>query len=282
MDITLIYIVVRTCCPPGTVSGNPKWIKDIKNARNELAHCSNPKVTETEFKNIFDRSEQCVLNIANVVGRQVLKMIKDQISFFKRSDISTVQEFIKSSNDTFIQILENITKDQTQNLTENTDTMKSEIIDQLKKHKEEFCVDIRNIIFEIKTVVKGELASAATMSSKIQSPQVDDVCYVEWKLATPSNWNVDYITKTLENVSSLVGQWFRIVFVYKGSLVIQTSASERIMQNDKDFCLAVKLFFKDVVEKCQLDTKTNTVIKVELVVTNEIFSRQIKDKSTIP
>lgn len=36
---------------------------------------------------------------------------------------------------------------------------------------EEFCLDIRNIIFEVKTVVKGELASATTLSSEIQSPQ---------------------------------------------------------------------------------------------------------------
>ncbi|XP_071173123.1 uncharacterized protein [Mytilus edulis] len=281
MDITLLYSVVKSCCQPGTVSGNPKWIKNIKKARNHIAHCSNPKVSESDFEKIFENIEQNVLNIASVVGRQVLKMIKDQISFFKRSDISTVQEFVTSSNDTFIQILQNITKDQTKKLTENTDTIKSEITDRLEKHKEEFCLDIRNIIFEVKTVVKGELASATTLSSEIQSPQDDDVCYVEWKLSTPSNWNVDDIKKTLENVSSLIGQWFRIVFVYKGSLVIQTSASKQIMQNDKDFRLAVKSFLKDVVKKCQLETVTNTTVKVALVVTNEIFIRQLKDEATI-
>lgn len=105
MDITLLYSVVKSCCQPGTISGNPKWIKNIKKARNHIAHCSNPKVSESDFEKIFENIEQNVLNIASVVGRQVLKMIKDQISFFKRSDISTVQEFVTSSNDTFIQVI---------------------------------------------------------------------------------------------------------------------------------------------------------------------------------
>lgn len=46
------------------------------------------------------------------------------------------------------------------------------------------------------------------------------------------------------------------------------------MQNDKDFRFAVKSFLKDVVKKCQLETVTNTTVKVALVVTNEIFIRR--------
>ncbi|CAG2250677.1 unnamed protein product [Mytilus edulis] len=194
MDITLLYSVVKSCCQPGTVSGNPKWIKNIKKARNHIAHCSNPKVSESDFEKIFENIEQNVLNIASVVGRQVLKMIKDQISFFKRSDISTVQEFVTSSNDTFIQILQNITKDQTKKLTENTDTIKSEIIDRLEKQKEEFCLDIRNIIFEVKTVVKGELASATTLSSEIQSPQeLKDEATIPCDVCTSRNINTEAV-----------------------------------------------------------------------------------------
>lgn len=104
MDITLLYSVIKTCCLPGTVSGNPKWIKEIKKERNFLAHCSSPKVSQSEFEKRFKNAEECVLNIAEVIGRQVLKMIKDQISFFKTSNISAVQEFIKSSNDTIRQV----------------------------------------------------------------------------------------------------------------------------------------------------------------------------------
>lgn len=98
----------------------------------------------------------------------------------------------------------------------------------------------------------------------------DDVCYVEWKLATPENWKVDQIKEKLEKVSSFVGQWFRIKFVYTGSLVIQTSAPVRIVKDDKKFKQAVKLFLKDVVDKCNLKTKIKTRIKIELVVSNEM------------
>lgn len=98
----------------------------------------------------------------------------------------------------------------------------------------------------------------------------DDVCYVEWKLETPEKWNVDQIKNKLEAISSFVGQWFRIIFVYKGSLVIQTSAPVRIVKDDKKFKQAVKLFLNDVVDKCDLKTKINTRIKIELVVSNEM------------
>lgn len=104
MDITLLYSVIKTCCPPGTVSGNPKWIKEIKKERNFVAHCSSGKVSRSDFERSFENTEKCVLNIAEVVSRQVFKIIKDQISFFKTSDISTVRDLIKSSNDTLTQV----------------------------------------------------------------------------------------------------------------------------------------------------------------------------------
>ncbi|XP_052062369.1 uncharacterized protein LOC127702278 [Mytilus californianus] len=176
-------------------------------------------------------------------------------------------------------------KEQTQNfetIAENTGAMKNEIVDELRRYREDYRIHMRNIIFEVKTVVQSDLASPTNSTfEERQCLQNDNICYVEWKLATPSNWNIDDIKKTLENVASLIGQWFRIVFVYKGSLVIYTSVPVHKVKDDKDFQLAVHLFLKDVVERCDLDTVTKTIIILELVVSNEILSRQNIDKPTV-
>lgn len=68
-----------------------------------------------------------------------------------------------------------------------------------------------------------------------------------------------------------MGKFFRIVFVYKGSLVIQTSAQLRFLQSNVKFQLAVKSFFKDFLDICNLDTDTKTIIQVTISISNEKF-----------
>lgn len=101
--------------------------------------------------------------------------------------------------------------------------------------------------------------------------QGDDVCYVEWTLAAPGNWNVDEIKETLEKLSSLMGKVFRIVFVYKGSLVIQTTTQLRFLQNDEEFEFAIKSFLGEFIQICDLNTKSKTIVLVEIVISKEKF-----------
>ena len=95
---------------------------------------------------------------------------------------------------------------------------------------------------------------------------VSDKCFVEWKLATPDTWNVSEIKNTLHKFSSLLKQWFEIEFVYIGSLVIRTIVPEHILSNYDEFKSAVRSFLAKIVEICQLDTDTPTVVKVILSV----------------
>ena len=99
---------------------------------------------------------------------------------------------------------------------------------------------------------------------------VIDKCFVEWKLATPDTWNVSEIKNTLQNVSCLLKQWFEIEFVYIGSLVIITIVPEHILSNYDDFKSAVRSFLTKIVEVCQLETDTPTVVKVDLNIYTEI------------
>ena len=99
---------------------------------------------------------------------------------------------------------------------------------------------------------------------------VSDKCFVEWKLATPDTWNVSEIKNTLQNVSCLLKQWFEIEFVCIGSLVIRTIVPEHILSNYDDFKSAVRSFLAKIVEVCQLETDTPTVVKVDLNIYAEI------------
>ena len=99
---------------------------------------------------------------------------------------------------------------------------------------------------------------------------VSDKRIVEWKLATPDTWNVLEMKNTLQNFSCLFKPCFEIEFIYIGSLVIRTIVPEHILSNYDDFKSAVRSFLAKIVEVCQLDTDTPTVVKVDLNIFTEI------------
>jgi hypothetical protein len=99
LDISLVYAIVKTCCP--SIHGNPKWIKDVKDTRNILAHKSNCRLTKKECDTWLNTVEKATLDLAKVVGSIILKMTQKQISDFKKEvpSYNTVKDILASSND---------------------------------------------------------------------------------------------------------------------------------------------------------------------------------------
>ena len=99
LDISLVYAIVKTCCP--SIHGNPKWIKDVKDTRNILAHKSNCRLTKKEYDTWLNTVEKATLDLAKVVGSIILKMIQKQISDFKKEvpSYNTVKDILACSND---------------------------------------------------------------------------------------------------------------------------------------------------------------------------------------
>ena len=99
LDISLVYAIVKTCCP--SIHGNPKWIKDVKDTRNILAHKSNCRLTKKEYDTWLNTVEKATLDLAKVVGSIILKMTQKQISDFKKEvpSYNTVKYILASSND---------------------------------------------------------------------------------------------------------------------------------------------------------------------------------------
>ncbi|CAG2233164.1 unnamed protein product [Mytilus edulis] len=166
MDITLLSSVIKSCCQPGSIAGNPNWIKDIKKTRNFIAHSPRMKITKSVFEQKFALVEQSVLNLASVVGPVFI------LEMFVEKQTSTLESF----------------ENQTRNLVENAQEIKTEVLSRLQEQKEDLFVGLRNVVFEVKTLWKDEL-------SKATDPNKKNCCMVVFHNLQPKQW--PYIPKCI-------------------------------------------------------------------------------------
>ena len=147
LDISLVYAMIKICCP--SIHGNPQWIEDVKDTRNFLSHKSNCRLTKKECDNLVNTVEKATLDLAKVVGSIILKMIQKQISDFKKDKLSsnTVKDILESSNEDACKRLESFMNNL---VTQESKSMKKDIIDHIKKYKDELSIDFNELKFEVK------------------------------------------------------------------------------------------------------------------------------------
>ncbi|CAC5390610.1 unnamed protein product [Mytilus coruscus] len=93
MDITLMNAVIKACFFDRKLSihGSPTDLETFKNTRNYLAHSSDRRLSESEFKTKLQESEQAILGIAKSVGKYFAKESKRKIDAFKQDELSVAQ-----------------------------------------------------------------------------------------------------------------------------------------------------------------------------------------------
>lgn len=69
-------------------------------------------------------------------------------------------------------------------------------------------------------------------------------------------------------MSALLNQWFKVEFVYVGSLVINTSVPKHILMNREFLKSAIKSFLEKIVEVCNIDSGKPEKIQVDFTVKN--------------
>ena len=150
LDISLVYAMIKICCP--SIHGNPQWIEDVKDTRNFLTHKSNCRLTKKEYDTGLNTVENATLDLAKVVSSTFLKMIQNQISNFKKDKLSsnTVKDILESSNEDACKRLESIMKNM---VTQGSKSTSKDIIDHMKKYKDELSIDFNELSFEFKTHV---------------------------------------------------------------------------------------------------------------------------------
>ncbi|CAG2250688.1 DDX58 [Mytilus edulis] len=103
-------------------------------------------------------------------------------------------------------------------------------------------------------------------------------CRVEWRLQTPDTWNLNEIKETLEKFSGVLRPWFEIEFVHVGSLVIKTLVPKEVLDNRDQMKKSIQAFLEKMVELCHINTELSTVIKVDLVVSDESDTTELSQE----
>ncbi|VDH90795.1 Hypothetical predicted protein [Mytilus galloprovincialis] len=285
MDITLMCAIIKSCLINNNTSiyGNPRFLETIKETRNFLAHSTDLRIAKSEFDTRWDKTEHAVIEIASVVGNYFLKLQKRKIDAFKDNELSmeNIKTIIDNNADEVKKNLQTLVADQ----RKNTILIKDEIIENLTKYKDyldELSIDIGSLKFEVKQYALAVVAScsaeetfdsqvhqkdAATRISEVSVTEKDKgKCRVEWRLETPSTWNLLEIKETLEKFSALLRQWFEIEFVYVGSLVIKTLVKKNVLDNQDQMRKSIHSFLEKIVDVCKIKTDVSAVIKVALII----------------
>ena len=234
LDISLVYAIIMICCP--SIHGNPQWIRNIRDTRNFLTHTTNCQLAKNEYDTWLAFVENATLDLAKVVCSTFYNMVQRQISDFKKDKLSsnTVKDILASSYDDvckrFESLMSNLVIQESKSIIQESKSMSRDIIDHIKKCKDELSIDINELIFEVKThtcqqfpsqkiteeSIETACATSTPQTAQPQSTQskIENKCYVEWKLAIPGTQNVSEIKNALQNISCLLKQWLEIEFVY--------------------------------------------------------------------
>ncbi|VDI63526.1 Hypothetical predicted protein [Mytilus galloprovincialis] len=281
MDITLMYAIIQSCYLKHNIAihGNPRCIEAIKDTRNFLAHVPNPRISKSEFDTRFTETEQAILEIGSSLGKYFTKVNQKNIDEFKRNDLSIegIKKIIENNIDEII-------KKKLQSL------MKDQIKSTMMEFKEEWKIEVQNLTFQ---VLKDAMASCSIeKTSDSSGPQKNATACgvnveeteegninvkkrrVEWKLLTPSTWNLPDIIDTLKKRSARLRQWFEIENVFEGSLVIQTLVQQNVLDNREEFRASVHLFLEKFVEVCRINADVPTVIEVALIIELGEFEKE--------
>ncbi|XP_052063937.1 uncharacterized protein LOC127703939 [Mytilus californianus] len=88
-------------------------------------------------------------------------------------------------------------------------------------------------------------------------------CPVLWQMATPQGWDIEEVEAKLKD-PTFEGEVVKTKFVKKGSLIIMTTISASILNDQKAFETAIKSFLDKLVEVCHIDTKVHAQVDIRL------------------
>lgn len=88
-------------------------------------------------------------------------------------------------------------------------------------------------------------------------------CPVLWQMATPQGWDIEEVEAKLKD-PAFQGEMVKIKFVKRGSLIIMTTISTWILNDQKTFETAIKTFLDKLIEVCQIDTKVHAQVVIRL------------------
>ncbi|CAG2205574.1 unnamed protein product [Mytilus edulis] len=252
--------------------------------------------------------EESIKDVVNLLKNSDLTLDnrKEFMDLIKAENEKFYEDFIKNQNNNF----EKFAEKQEQQCV----LLKEDVTKLLQQHKDELSIDLNNLKFEIRQINLPSSTSKssstmvlpsdqlATQSSSTATVTLDeqathsrnmdtetdrsniegsDILYVEWRFANPpDSWKVSEMKTALNQMSAMIKQWFKVEFVYIGSLVITTSVPKHVLLEREFLQSAIKSFLENIVKVCNIDTSKHERIQVDFTVMNRIPDVVLPNDST--
>ncbi|VDI45704.1 Hypothetical predicted protein, partial [Mytilus galloprovincialis] len=264
LDIILIYAIISSCFDAVSPPGYPELFMKIKNIRNDIVHIGRGYALSFEdFNAKWDILEQTSLEIARLTCETHQQGIKKQITVLNASNdlFDKIRAAAKYSSTEIKEILLTV-----------LNNLPTVILDEsgLKYSIEQLTYQFKNVDVQIATRTSNRDENNKNEKSGDQTEY-----FVKWTLDNPDNMSIAYIKKMMQNVTELSNH--KILFVYAGSVQIESSVSYDIVLNPEKFATSILTFLTKFTEICKIDTSKDMTIDVCIAV-SELPWRD-KDKS---
>lgn len=91
-------------------------------------------------------------------------------------------------------------------------------------------------------------------------------------MTTPKGWDLEEVVATLKDATvqdaTIQEGVVKVKYVKKGSLIIMTTITANILNDQKSFETAVKSFLNKIVDVCHINTKVKAQVDVRLHILN--------------
>ncbi|XP_052062379.1 deoxynucleoside triphosphate triphosphohydrolase SAMHD1-like [Mytilus californianus] len=266
LDIILVYAIHSSCFGAVSPPGDPQLFSKIKDIRNDIAHVGRGDALSLEdFNAKWDILEQSSLEIAKLTCESHQQGIKKQITNLNASNdlFDKIKAAAKDASTEIKEILLTVLK--------NFPTVILDEIGLIIYQREQLTYKFKNLDVQIAT-----RTSNGDENKKNKNSGDKTEYFVKWTLENPENMSIAYIKKMMQHVTELSSH--KIIFVYAGSVQIESSVSYDIVLNPEKFAASILTFLAKFTEICKIDTSKDMTIDVDIAV-SELPWRAYKDKS---
>ncbi|XP_052085109.1 uncharacterized protein LOC127722254, partial [Mytilus californianus] len=242
MDISLLHVVIKTCCPVGSIPGDPNWLNKIKDIRNTLVHHGSCSIDMNEFEDLWKTLEDNVLNHAGVVALTHKKKVKTEIQKLKEeTSLDHLKEVVKHSSENIQEVL--LSK------LEQTKNQYSIDLGRVERNLQEIKAML-NTFVQIPQIKDTNVTDKMAASCRVDDPGFDAEIMMTNNLNQPNSTSEEFLIKSIENKCVLLA----------------LEVSRLVLHNKEALEFAVYDLIQKIITAGNIDTKIKRTVKMVLII----------------
>ncbi|XP_052085111.1 uncharacterized protein LOC127722256 [Mytilus californianus] len=256
MDISLMYVVIRTCCPVGSIPGDPNWLTKIKDIRNVLAHHGSCSMDMNEFEGLWKTLEDNVLNYAGVVASTHKKKVKTEIQKIKEeTSLEHLKEVVKHSSENIQEVL-------------------SSKLEQIKHLNSIDLGRIQRDVQEIKAMLHT-FVRIPKNEDKIDTDMMNASCRIDGK-----GFDAEIMTNNLDQPNS-TSEEILIRSIENKCVVLGLEVSRLILNSEEALQFAIYNLIKKIIAAGNIDTKIERTVDMVLIFQGQLTPDEVLVMSSV-